>query len=141
MYKSVMMCYQPPPVFAGTERLISFRETISEFLRRDQKGLVIMNTAARRFLLSFAYAIEDPVDIKIARADNMGLDLSDISNLKDYDVVFVVNFYVPYETESFFSTEDLKSISGYLTKRGFRPIEPAELWLEAGRSSLLVFGK
>ena len=85
------------------------------------------------------HAIETPVDMKVMHADNVESELPRIRNLEDYDFVFITNCYVPYEKQSFYSYADIKDISNYLSKYGFRLIEPSELEHEPAKSTLHVF--
>lgn len=138
--KSIAVCYYKPG-FDGPLYLRPFRDSISKALGQDQKGLVIINTVARRYLLSLVHVIETPVDMKIMHADDVESELPRISNLEDYDFVFITNCYVHYREQSFYSYADIKDISNYLSKYGFRLIEPSELEHEAGKSTLHIFGK
>lgn len=137
---SIDICYYKPK-FDGPVYLGFFRDKINRFLKQNQKGLVIINTAQRRFLLPFAHAIETPIDIKIVHANNVESEILSISNFKDYDFVFIANLYVNYEKQSFFSFQDVKVISNYLTKHDFNLIEPSELGYEPNKTSFMVFEK
>lgn len=138
--KSIAMCIYKPG-FDGPWYLRPFRDSIGKSLASNQKGFVIINTTKPRFLLSFVHAIKIPVDMKVMHANNVESELPRIRNLENYDFVFVTNCYVHYEKQSFYSYADIKDISNYLSKYGFRLKEPSELEHEAGKSSLHIFGK
>ena len=139
LYNSVAMCYFESPKFDGPECSIIVPHKISDILKQNKKGLLVMNTAARRYLLSVAHAIEVPVDIRIVCANKIESEMPGISNHNTYDVVFVANCYVGYEKQSFFSLQDMKVISNYLAEQGYRPIERCEFGLKTNESSLMVF--
>lgn len=137
---SIALCYYKPG-FDGPPNVPIYRDKISTSLKQNQKGLVISNTNTRRYVLSFAHGLKAPIDMKIMSPDNVESKMLNISNLRDYDFIFITNYYVRYDKESFFPFQDIKLISRHLSKHDFSLIEPSELMHEPNKSSLMIFKK
>jgi hypothetical protein len=82
------------------------------------------------------HLIQVPVDIKIIDSTNVESGISHI-NIENYDQVIVINCYVSYEKQSFFSTEKTQYISKHLDKYGFILAEKQHF----NSSSLTIFEK
>ncbi|MCK4959031.1 MAG: hypothetical protein KAT00_06515 [Planctomycetes bacterium] len=105
---------------------------------------MIINTAWRRYLFSFAHAVDSDVDIQIAphgKQDLQAPDIADdITDLENYDLVFIANCRSLTSSFSSFSPEDVRVISDHLSNHDFSIAAPAVAY-EGDESSLTVFRK
>lgn len=128
---SSVTVYKDRVNFDGPEIVKSLNTLISSNMdTKDDRALVIVNTATRRLLLSLAHSINTPVDIVIITGQDTTATLGQITNPGQYNTVFVVNLLAETRSkpqlsnddferiEDFFSTEELTIITPLLNSPG-----------------------
>lgn len=135
-FKASLPSYVP---FDGPRCTLTSANTISRFLEQERKGLILINTSQRRYLLPLAHAIKNSADIKIIHSNSVESDLHSIDNLKKYDYIFILNYYVGYENQSFLPAQDIKYILDYLVDNDYKLAKPKMLFHAQGQSSLMIF--
>ena len=101
---------------------------------------MIINTAWRRYLFSFAHAVDSDMDIQIVLPGGELSQPPDIADLENYDLVFIANCRSLTSSFSSFSPEDVRVISDHLSNHDFSIAAPAVAY-EGDESSLTVFRK
>lgn len=122
--------------FDGPLVLGAFKRLLNEQNDMDDKTLVIINTRARRQLLSFVQAVEGDYDMAIFTEANTNNELSKLQDLAKYERVYLSDLNVIQQKKPNFTPEDLTLISEQLRVSGF---SPAEYLHKDARSKLARF--
>lgn len=137
---SINLCINPVH-YDSTYNIRLFRDTIRENLKTAKRSLIITNTSQRRFLLSFAHAIDLSTDFIVIQPKDFERKVRDILFKSIYDTIVVVNFYVGYEKESYYNKESMDFLYSYFDSHDYKfvtvfPAKPLDSW-----SSLNIFEK
>lgn len=94
---------------------------IDNYLGHDKNGLVIFNTQARKPLFAFSNTLDDKMDILIIQPpltrEKLNI-LTNIKTVKNYDALFMTDFYVPYE-KNYITDSDREMIVNHFQSLGF----------------------
>ena len=104
-------------------------------------NLLLVNTMQRRYLFPLVHAIHSAGDVYVIRAVDGKVVIPDEQALARYRRLFVVDFYVDYEPETFLQPDAIGTLSDALKQRGFELVDSVASGSLTPRHSLLVFEK
>ena len=136
---SSVVIFQAKINFDGPAIVKSINSEISNnFKNENGAALLIVNTSARRFLLSTVHAIKSPIDVTVLTGQDIPAALAKINDITQYDTVYVGNLLVNYEPKPRLTAKDLKLIKNFLERNQFNS---TDLILNSEEGALMQFSK
>jgi len=99
-----------------------FRDQIANHTNPGDRGLLIINTSTRRFLMPAAHLLEGDWDVRVWENDRgvaENLQVLDEILRESYDVVLLADFFVSYEEGTPLATATRKGMVQYLNEKDF----------------------
>ena len=144
LLNSIGICYSQTN-YDGPGGMEMFQENISKYVSREnqERGLVLINTTRRRFLLPFVHVMDEPVDVYLVRMNELKAGKFELRDCEKYRYVFIADIRLSTINESFFTDNILDVVKQHLMKCGFVFIDSAvsHIKYRPVKSVILVFGK
>lgn len=144
LLNSIGICYAQTN-YDGPGGMEMFQEKISRYVSREnqKQGLVLVNTARRRFLLPFAHVVNEPVDVYLVRMNELRAGKFKLYDCEKYCYVFIADIRVPTPNETFLTENKLDIVKNHLLKCGFVFIDSAVTHIKyrPAKGVILVFRK
>ena len=131
--------------YDGPGGLDMFQKMISKYVSREnqKRGLVLINTTRRRFLLPFVHVMDEPVDVYLVRMNELKAGKFELNDCEKYRYIFIADIRLSTINESFFTDNKLEVVKNRLMKCDFVFIDSAvsHIKYRPVKSVILVFGK
>ena len=126
LLNSIGICYAQTN-YDGPGGIDMFQERIGKYISREnqERGLVLINTTRRRFLLPFVHVMHEPVDVYYVPMNELRSGKFEVKDCEKYCYVFIADIRVPAVTESFLTENKLDIVKRHLLKCGFLFIDSA----------------
>jgi len=144
LLNSIGICYAQT-YYDGPGGNDMFQERISRYVSREnqKRGLVLINTTRRRFLLPFVHVVNEPVDVYFVRINELRAGKFELKDCEQYGYIFIANIRVPTQNESFLTGHKLDIVKRHLMECGFVFIDSAvsHIKYRPAKGVILVFRK
>lgn len=131
--------------YDGPGGMEMFQEKISRYVSKEnqKRGLVLVNTTRRRFLLPFVHVVNEPVDVYLVRMNELRAGKFELNGCEKYCYIFITNIRVPTQDESFLTGHKLDILKRRLLECGFVFIDSAvsHIKYRPAKGVILVFRK
>ncbi|MBN1262790.1 MAG: glycosyltransferase family 39 protein [Candidatus Pacebacteria bacterium] len=134
------LVFKPQTLFKTPPEVFAFQEQISRTFSSPTKNLLLVNTKKRRYLLTLASLLEEPLMVGFLPKNELQSRLRSFSETDKFDLIIFANFFVPYETESSLVKGDLDFVSDFLDRIGYQ-LRLRLTLVKEEKNQLLIFAR